>query len=131
MNQLEENDMPNVSEFTSIQTLFLFVLHKHPSMTGSEIVSMIESEIGKDWVPTAGATYKILKRLLKLGCIIETTETGNTDGRKRTYELSSCGRAFVKDQTERMLRLVGFFYDCCPEYATDYQIIKVCKPGDC
>ena len=131
MSQIEENTSRNVSEFTSIQTIFLFVLHKHPSITGSEIVSIIETEIGKDWVPTAGATYKILKRLLKLGCINETTVTENTDGRKRTYELSSCGKAFVKDQTERMLRLVGFFYDCCPEYATDYQVLKISKPGDC
>ena len=81
MSQLEEN-IPSVSDFTSIQTLFLFVLHKHPSMTGSEIVEVIEKEIGKDWVPSPGTTYKILKKLVREGCIEETTDELNLlDGR--------------------------------------------------
>lgn len=127
------NEKPtiNVTELTSIQTIFLFVLHRHPNSTGTDIVSIIEKEIGKDWIPTPGATYKILSRLHSAGCIIETTDLNNsTDGRKRTYELSQCGYDFVKQQSDRMLRLVGFLYDCCPQYSTTYKIIRV-TDNDC
>ena len=127
-----ENNSINITEYTSIQTLFLFVLHKHPSITGSQIVEVIEKEIGKDWVPTAGAIYKILKKLVKDGCIEETTSELNlSDGRKKTYKLTACGLSFVKKQSDRMLRLVAFLYDCCPEYTDDFKIVKVCKTDCC
>lgn len=134
--QDNETKMPDIKDFTSIQTLFLFVLHKYPSLTGTEIVGIIEKEIGKDWVPSPGAIYKILKKLLKDGCIEETTDlTKLSEDQKRpykrTYMLTSCGMKFVREQTDRMLRLVGFLYDCCPEYTDSYVVTKVCKTDNC
>ena len=132
LEQSQEKNTINITEYTSIQTLFLFVLHKHPSITGSQIVEVIEKEIGKDWVPTAGAIYKILKKLVKDGCIEETTSELNLpDGRKKTYKLTTGGVSFVKQQSDRMLRLVAFLYDCCPEYSDDFKIVKVCKTDCC
>ena len=131
-NQIEESSIPSVTEFTSIQTIFLFVLHRHPSITGSEIVNVIEKEIGKDWVPTPGAIYKVLKKLVKEGCIEETTDELNlSDGRKKTYKLTDCGVDFVRKQSDRMLRLVTFLNDCCPEYTGTFKIVKICKTDDC
>ena len=129
---IQENNSINITEYTSIQTIFLFVLHKHPSITGSQIVEVIENVFGKDWVPTAGTIYKILKKLDKDGCIDEnTSELNLPDGRKKTYKLTSCGFSFVKQQSDRMLRLVAFLYDCCPEYSDDFKIVKVCKTDCC
>ena len=110
---IQETSSINITEYTSIQTLFLFVLHKHPSITGSQIVEVIEKEIGKDWVPSVGAIYKILKKLVKDGCIEETTNELNlSDGRKKTYKLTEGGISFVKQQSDRMFRLVAFLYYC-------------------
>ena len=132
LEQSEEKNSIFIREYTSIVTLFLFVLHKHPSITGSQIVEVIEKEIGKDWVPTAGAIYKILKKLVKDGCIEETTSELNLpDGWKKTFKLTTGGVSFVKQQSDRMLRLVAFLYDCCPEYSDDFKIVKVCKTDCC
>ena len=132
VTQLETNDSTSAYEFTSIQTLFLFVLHKYPSITGSDIVSKIEKEIGNDWIKSSGTTYKILKKLLSAGCIEETTQKTNlTDGRKKTYKLTACGTSFVQQQADRMLRLVGFLNDCCPEFTSSYTITKVCDSDKC
>lgn len=126
----------DVTDLTSVQTIFLFVLHKYPSLTGTEIKEKIEKNIGSDWVPSDGAIYKILKKLLKEGCITETTDLTNlSDDQKRpykrTYMLTSGGINFVKKQSDRMLRLVGFLYDCCPEYTSSYVITKVCETDKC
>lgn len=132
VTQLETNDSNSTYDFTSIQTLFLFVLHKYPSITGSEIISKIEREIGNDWIKSSGTTYKILKKLLCAGCIEETTQDTNlSDGRKKTYKLTTCGTAFVQQQADRMLRLVGFLNDCCPEFTTSYKITRVCDTDCC
>lgn len=130
--EVETKKKIKITDLTSIQTIFLFVLHKYPSITGKEIVEVIEREIGSDWTPTTGTIYKILSRLSEAGCIEETTQDTNpSDGRKRTYQLSSCGTDFVKQQSDRMLRLVGFLYDCCPEYNDTYRIVKICNTDKC
>lgn len=136
MSQVKHDSTPNVSDFTSIQTIFLFVLHKYPNLTGTDIKEKIEKNIGSDWVPSDGTVYKVLKKLLKEGCITETSDiTTLSNDRvrpyRRTYELTSCGVSFVKQQSNRMLQLVGFLYDCCPEYTDDYVITKVCKTDNC
>ncbi|MHA1400661.1 MAG: PadR family transcriptional regulator [Candidatus Heimdallarchaeaceae archaeon] len=71
--------------------------------------------LGNEWVPTPGATYKILQFLSKSQYIRETTDKVRpTDKRKRTYEITATGREKVKEFVAYTSMLVKFISICCP-----------------
>ncbi len=71
---------------TPVQSLFLLVLYNSPSQSGSEIVQKLSDDLGDDWTPTPGATYKILQALILQALIKKTTEIENRkDQRFKTY----------------------------------------------
>ncbi|WP_371803706.1 PadR family transcriptional regulator [Candidatus Lokiarchaeum ossiferum] len=102
-------------EITPTEAIFLLVLKKQDSISGSEIVESISSNLGSDWVPTPGATYKIIRSLENKGFIEETTGSeGRKDQRIRTYSLSSAGKSIVPKVSERFRKVVLFMDSCCP-----------------
>ena len=75
----------------------LYKLKDRP-MSGSELTSTIEEEMGGRWKPKPGSMYPLLKSLLQDGL---TQEVPDEDGRTRRYELTERGQKFLKDQVDQ------------------------------
>jgi DNA-binding PadR family transcriptional regulator len=103
-------------EITPMESLFIMVLNNTVSLSGSEIVEKITSDLGDEWTPSPGATYKIIQSLEKKGYIQETTQKTNPkDQRIRTYALTSKGKDILPKLTSRVRKIVIFTSSCCPE----------------
>ena len=104
-------------DVTPMESLFLLVLYNHTSLSGTEIVRFVKEDLGEDWSPTPGATYKIIHNLIDKGYIHETTkkEKENRDKRIRTYTLTPEGSIMVIKVISRMRKMIGFIESCCPE----------------
>ncbi|MFX0210874.1 MAG: PadR family transcriptional regulator [Candidatus Hodarchaeota archaeon] len=100
---------------TPTESLFLLVLHNHSNLSGSDIVKYVKEDLGEDWSPTAGATYKIIQSLKDKHYIRETTKKEMQDKRIRTYTLTSEGRDMVIKVITRMRTMIGFMESCCPD----------------
>lgn len=76
------------------------VLHKlkERPMSGAELTSAIEEEMGGRWTPKPGSMYPLLKSLLQDEL---TQEVPDEDGRTRRYELTERGQKFLKDQVDQ------------------------------
>lgn len=55
-----------------------------------------------------GTLYGALKRLLEAGLVEEAGERSEGDERRRYYRLTDLGRVAVRNETERLRRLVEF-----------------------
>lgn len=102
---------------TPTESLFLLVLYNNTSLSGSEIVKYVKEDLGEEWSPTSGATYKIIRNLIEKGYIHETTEKEKKDRDKRirTYTLTSEGKSMVIKIINRMRKMIGFMESCCPD----------------
>lgn len=115
---------------TPVQSLFLLVLYNSPSLSGSEIVQKLSDDLGDDWTPTPGATYKIIQALQKDELIQETTEAENRkDQRIRTYSLTTKGKTMVTTVTARVSKIVSFMNTCCPEATGSIIAVKKDDPN--
>ncbi|MFW9906651.1 MAG: PadR family transcriptional regulator [Candidatus Thorarchaeota archaeon] len=116
---------------TPTESLFLLVLYNQTSLSGSEIVKFVKEDLGKDWSPTPGATYKIIHNLIDKGYIHETTkkEEEDRDKRIRTYTLTPEGSTLVIKIISRMRKMIGFIESCCPE-GDGVIIVKKARPED-
>jgi DNA-binding PadR family transcriptional regulator len=76
------------------------VLHRlrEQPMSGAELTSAIEEEIGGRWKPKPGSMYPLLRALLRDGL---TREVPDEDGRTRRYELTERGQKFLEDQIDQ------------------------------
>ncbi|NHJ49645.1 MAG: hypothetical protein FK733_17780 [Asgard group archaeon] len=52
-------------DVTPMEVFFIMVLSRPESLSGSEIVEKIKDNLGLDWTPSPGATYKILQSIEK------------------------------------------------------------------
>ncbi|MFX0207057.1 MAG: PadR family transcriptional regulator [Candidatus Hodarchaeota archaeon] len=113
-------------DVTPTEALFLLVLYNHKNVSGTEIVNQVKEDLGEDWSPTPGATYKVLQKLLTKGFILETTNTEeeDRDQRIRTYSLTSEGNSMVIKVIARMQKVIGFVDSCCPGETDRVIIIK-------
>ena len=97
------------------EIIFLLILKTEQSLSGSEIVQRIDDQLGEDWKPTPGATYKILQSLQSKGFIIETTDNSHRkDQRIRTYSISESGTEIIPSVSSRFNKVLVFMNDCCP-----------------
>ncbi|MFX1250273.1 MAG: PadR family transcriptional regulator [Promethearchaeota archaeon] len=111
-------------EITSMEALFLMVLYNTPSLSGSEIVQKLRTNLGEDWSPSPGATYKTVQSLEEKGLIKETTEEANRDDKRiRTYSLTLKGKEMVPKVTSRVRKIVIFTNECCPECCEGFSIV--------
>jgi DNA-binding PadR family transcriptional regulator len=119
-------------EVTPTEALFLLVLQNQSDLSGTEIVSMVKNELGKEWSPTPGATYKIIKNLLDKGYIDDTTnkDEENRDERIKTYSLTADGRNIVIKIVARMQKVVGFLDTCCPDGSGRIVIVNKSESDD-
>ncbi|MFW9789117.1 MAG: PadR family transcriptional regulator [Candidatus Thorarchaeota archaeon] len=76
------------------------VLHKltERPMSGAELTSAIEEEMGGRWKPKPGSMYPLLKSLLQDGL---TQELPDEDGRTRRYELTERGQKFLQNRIDQ------------------------------
>ena len=119
-------------EVTPTEALFLLVLQNQSDLSGTEIVSMVKNELGSEWSPTPGATYKIIKNLLDKGYINDTTnmDEKNRDERIKTYTLTSEGKNIVFKIVNRMQKVVGFLDTCCPDGTGRIVIVNKSESND-
>ncbi|MFX0015987.1 MAG: PadR family transcriptional regulator [Promethearchaeota archaeon] len=119
-------------DVTPTEALFLLVLHNHNDVSGTEIVNQVKEDLGEDWSPTPGATYKILQKLLEKGFILETTNTGeeDRDQRIKTYAITSEGKTIVTKVIARMQKVIGFVDSCCPDGTDQIIVIKKSDPKE-
>ncbi len=112
-------------DITPTESLFLLVLHNQ-NLSGTEIVKRVKEDLGEEWSPSAGATYKIIQSLEKKGYIQETTnkKEDTRDKRIRTYTLTDKGSSMVVKVTGRMRKMIGFVQQCCPEGDEEFIILK-------
>lgn len=111
-------------EISSMESLFLLTLYNENSLSGSEILKRLEKNLGEEWSPSPGATYKTVQSLEKKELIKETTEKENRkDQRIRTYSLTEKGKNLVPKITQRVNKVVQFAVKCCPECCEDDSII--------
>ncbi len=118
-------------DVTPTESLFLLVLYNHNSLSGSEIVKYVKEDLGEEWSPTPGATYKIIQNLIEKGYIHETTkkEKKDRDKRIRTYTLTSEGNKMVVKVITRMRKMIGFVESCCPD-GEGVIIVKKAEPDN-
>lgn len=119
-------------EVTPMESFFLMILNNPTSLSGSEIVQNIKENLGINWTPSPGATYKILKSMEKKGYIEETTKVEEReDQRIRTYALTSRGKEILPIITKRILKIALFADSCCPnlreEKGESIRIIRIDK----
>src|SRR4051812_18668654 len=88
--------------------LVLIALASGPAH-GYAIIRDVEERSDEQLELQPGALYRILKRLLESGQIAEcerpATAVGNDD-RRRYYRLTAAGRAVMREEVDRMARLV-------------------------
>jgi len=107
------------------EIIFLLILKTEQSLSGSEIVQRITTQLGEEWKPTPGATYKILQSLLAKGFILETTDDSHRrDQRIRTYSISESGGAAIPEVSSRFNKVLVFMNDCCPG-CCDSAVLKI------
>ena len=110
------------------EVIFLLILKTEQSLSGSEIVQRINDQLGEDWKPTPGATYKILQSLQSKGFIIETTDNSQRkDQRIRTYTISESGIEIIPSVSSRFNKVLVFMNDCCPGCCDNVVIQKKVK----
>ncbi|NHJ04533.1 MAG: PadR family transcriptional regulator [Candidatus Heimdallarchaeota archaeon] len=116
-------------DVTPMEAFFLMVLNTPESLSGSEIVLKIKENLGLNWTPSAGATYKILQSMEKKQFIQETTkEEDRNDQRLRTYNLSEKGKEILPIIASRIIKIALFVDSCCPQCSTeDGVIVKIVK----
>ena len=108
--------------------IFLLVLKNVQSLSGSDIVKQIKSQLGEEWKPTPGATYKILSSLQDDGYIFETTGDENIkDQRIRTYSITDKGKNIIPEVSSRFSKVLVFMNDCCPGCCDTAIIMKINK----
>ncbi|NHJ84979.1 MAG: hypothetical protein FK734_05925, partial [Asgard group archaeon] len=85
--------------------------------------------LGLNWTPSAGATYKILQSMEKKELIFETTQKEDReDQRIRTYMLTDKGNETLPIITKRILKIALFVDSCCPELLNDdNSVIRIVK----
>ena len=112
-------------DISPTEALFILVLHNQ-NLSGSEIVKRVKEDLGDEWSPSPGATYKIMRSLMDKELIEETTNTDEDkrDKRIRTYSLTDEGRSMVLKVTGRMRKMIGFVDQCCPDGNGGMIIIK-------
>ena len=112
-------------EITPTESLFMMILHGSPSLSGSEIVKKLNDDLGEEWSPSPGATYKIVQSLEKKGFIKETTSVENRDDQRiRTYSLTTKGKAIIPKVTSRVKKVVVFMEECCPGCCDGLIVVK-------
>ncbi|MHA1112639.1 MAG: PadR family transcriptional regulator [Promethearchaeota archaeon] len=116
---------------TPMEAFFLMVLNKPGSLSGSEIVHMIKEELGIDWTPSPGATYKVLQSMTNKGYITETTEKEERgDQRIRSYTLTEKGKNILPIITRRILKIALFADSCCADLSdNEDREIKIIRVG--
>ena len=109
-----------------LQSMFLFVLFNSRPLSGAEIVKRLEKDIGEEWVPSAGARYKILQYLESEKFIDKVVSKGQDPDDKRVskYHLSTKGKEMVEIMSKQVNKVVAFVSDCCPEYCDNVLIVK-------
>lgn len=109
-----------------LQSMFLFVLFNSQPLSGAEIVKRLENDIGEEWVPSAGARYKILQYLESEELIEKIISKGEDPEDKRVskYLLSVKGKEMVETLSKQVNKVVAFVSDCCPQYCENVLIIK-------
>ncbi|OLS26244.1 MAG: hypothetical protein HeimC3_10230 [Candidatus Heimdallarchaeota archaeon LC_3] len=109
-----------------LQSMFLFVLFNSQPLSGAEIVKRLEKDIGQEWVPSAGARYKILQYLESEKLIEKTISKGQdpVDKRVSKYRLSTKGKDMVEILSNQVSKVVAFVSDCCPQYCDNVLIIR-------
>ncbi len=55
-----------------------------------------------------GSLYWAIKRLVDAGFLEEVTPSDSTDGRKRSYALTTTGRAKLRDEVQVLADIVGY-----------------------
>lgn len=113
-------------DITPTEALFLLVLHNQ-NLSGSEIVKIVKEDLGEDFSPSAGATYKIIQSLESKGMIHETTdsiEEETRDKRIRKYTLTEEGRKMVLKITNQVQKVIVFVEQCCPGGEEKMVVIK-------
>ncbi len=103
-------------EITPTESLFLLILFNDENLSGADIIKSVKDDLGEEWSPTPGATYKIIQKLIEKNYINETTEIEKKDRDKRirTYSLTPEGRKMVVKVIARMQKMIGFIDSCCP-----------------
>ncbi|MHA1127020.1 MAG: PadR family transcriptional regulator [Candidatus Heimdallarchaeota archaeon] len=119
-------------EVTPMEAFFLMVLNNQTSISGSEIVQSIRDNLGLNWTPSPGATYKILQSMEKKEYIEETTQKEQReDQRIRTYNLTKKGKELLPIITSRILKIALFADSCCPNLSLEKgDMIKIIKVGE-
>lgn len=113
-------------DITPTEALFLLVLYNQ-NLSGSEIVKKVKEDLGENFSPSPGATYKIIQSLDNKGLIHETTDLikdEDRDKRIRTYTLTDEGRKMVLKVTNQVRKVIGFVEQCCPGGEERMVIIK-------
>ncbi|HUT80064.1 MAG TPA: PadR family transcriptional regulator [Candidatus Bathyarchaeia archaeon] len=119
-------------DVTPMEAFFLMVLNGKKSLSGSEIVQNIRENLGLNWTPSAGATYKILQSMEKKELIIETTQKEDReDQRMRTYAMAVKGKETLPIITKRILKIALFVDSCCPELISEEDnVIRIVRIGN-
>jgi DNA-binding PadR family transcriptional regulator len=108
--------------------IFLLVLKSAQSLSGSQIVNNIKTQLGEEWKPTPGATYKILSSLEDDGYILETTGSENIkDQRIRKYSITDKGTKIIPEVSSRFNKVFMFMQDCCPGCCDNTIVLKINK----
>ena len=112
-------------EITPTEALFLMILHRSPELSGVLIVKNLTNELGEDWCPSPGSTYKTISSLLKKGLVYDSTaETGEEKIKAehsskysliKTYCLTSKGEEFLPKITNRLNKIILFAKECCSD----------------
>ena len=111
------------------EIIFLLILKMEKSLTGSQIVQRITDQLGEDWKPTPGATYKILQSLQSKEFILDTTNySERKDQRKKTYSISELGDSSIPEVSSRFNKVMVFMNDCVPG-CCEGTIIKIQTEG--
>jgi DNA-binding PadR family transcriptional regulator len=116
---------------TPTEALFVMALNNAGSLSGAEIVQKIGEDLGEEWLPSAGSTYKIVQSLESKGFIEETTDEENrSDQRIRTYSLTPEGMDMLPKVGTRFRKLILFASECCPDSCDGIIIVDKRKKND-
>jgi len=78
---------------------------------GYAIVKQVAERSQGTSAPSTGSLYLALARLLKHGLIDEVASTGDSGRKRRTYALSTFGRAVAEAETTRLGELARLAHD--------------------
>lgn len=122
-------------DVTPMEAFFLMILNNRTSLSGAEIVQYIKENLGMNWTPSPGATYKILQSMEKKEYIKETTEESREDQRIRTYDLTKKGKEILPIITKRILKIALFADNCCAgiidEKGSTIRVIRLDETKEC